>query len=491
MRFVERSAGFPREETRSRTPRTRVPSPRRSRRRTCRPVADLDVDESRFFEHLLPARTGQPAGDSAGPEVDVAQRLGWNGPAVGDVGELQPAARAEHAADLGEHGALVGAEVDDAVGDDDVGPAVVDRAALRRGLRGTRRGRSRARRRSRATSSSISAVMSMPTTRPVAPTCAAAMKESNPAPEPTSTTRSPGSSAPQRERVADSGERFDRAVRQRVDDRGVVAEARRERPARVEVVRPRAGRARPRGTCRAPARAARRVDEQVFGHVSSLLRPRREARRVAIREAVYEATSAEALRVQRTHRVVGVHADTGRGSTRRPRRPSGSARRCRRSSPIGTERAPAMWPAAYSASGRTSSTTTSRRLQPRGQLRAVDRLDAVALAEVRLGEPLEPGDVRGSDVAQRRQQLGDPVAREPVVDAGAVAAGRDEPGAGHRPQVMRRVRDALVDLVGDLLDRPLALREHVDDLAPASARRAPSRSRRSRRRARPWRLGLP
>ena len=42
---------------------------------------------------------------------------------------------------------------------------------------------------------SISSVKSTPTTAPDEPTWAAARKESNPAPEPTSTTLSPGSSA--------------------------------------------------------------------------------------------------------------------------------------------------------------------------------------------------------------------------------------------------------------------------------------------------------
>src|ERR1700716_3173086 len=54
-------------------------------------VADLDVDKSCVLEHLVPARTGQPARDSAGPQVDVAQSLGRHRPSVGDVGELQPA----------------------------------------------------------------------------------------------------------------------------------------------------------------------------------------------------------------------------------------------------------------------------------------------------------------------------------------------------------------------------------------------------------------
>src|SRR2546422_4850468 len=69
-------------------------------------VADLDVDESGVLKHLAPARTGQPARDSAGPQVDVAQRLGRHRPSVGDVGELQPAAGLEHSADLLEHRSL-------------------------------------------------------------------------------------------------------------------------------------------------------------------------------------------------------------------------------------------------------------------------------------------------------------------------------------------------------------------------------------------------
>src|SRR5689334_22699709 len=50
---------------------------------------DSHVDKSDLFEHLLPARTGQPACDSAGPKIDVAYRLRWNRTAVGDVGELE------------------------------------------------------------------------------------------------------------------------------------------------------------------------------------------------------------------------------------------------------------------------------------------------------------------------------------------------------------------------------------------------------------------
>ena len=89
--------------------------------------ADLDVDEADFGEHLVPARTGQPTGNSTGPQVDVTHGFGWDGSTVGDVGELQDAARPEDAVDLVECGALVGAQVDHTVRDHDVGPCVLDR----------------------------------------------------------------------------------------------------------------------------------------------------------------------------------------------------------------------------------------------------------------------------------------------------------------------------------------------------------------------------
>jgi hypothetical protein len=53
-------------------------------------VTDMNAGEAGVFQHLPPARTGQPASYSTGPQVDVAQGPGRDGPAVGDVGELQP-----------------------------------------------------------------------------------------------------------------------------------------------------------------------------------------------------------------------------------------------------------------------------------------------------------------------------------------------------------------------------------------------------------------
>ena len=51
--------------------------------------SDLDVFETGFFEHLLPARTGQPTRDSAGPKVDISQCLDRHRTAVRDVSELE------------------------------------------------------------------------------------------------------------------------------------------------------------------------------------------------------------------------------------------------------------------------------------------------------------------------------------------------------------------------------------------------------------------
>ncbi len=76
---------------------------------------DGDPLEPGFFEHLLPARTGQPTGNSTGPQINVAHCLDRHWATVGDVGELQHSTWAEHAEDLGKHCLLVGAQVDHSV----------------------------------------------------------------------------------------------------------------------------------------------------------------------------------------------------------------------------------------------------------------------------------------------------------------------------------------------------------------------------------------
>ena len=58
--------------------------------------SDLDLDEPGLFKHMLPARARQATGNSRAPQIDVAHgRLGYR-LAIGNIGELEPAAGAEH-----------------------------------------------------------------------------------------------------------------------------------------------------------------------------------------------------------------------------------------------------------------------------------------------------------------------------------------------------------------------------------------------------------
>jgi len=88
--------------------------------------SDDDIAEAGVFEHLLPARTGSP------PAIQAAQRS-VSRSASDEMARLfamsancSVPAGSQDAPDLGEDGLLVGAEIDRAVGDDDVGPAVCD-----------------------------------------------------------------------------------------------------------------------------------------------------------------------------------------------------------------------------------------------------------------------------------------------------------------------------------------------------------------------------
>ena len=83
------------------------------------------------------------------------------------------------------------------------------------------------------------------------------------------------------------------------------------------------------------------------------------------------------------------------------------------------------------------------------------------------------------DVANSGPELGDTIARKPVVDAVAVPPRTREAGLREQPQMMRRGRGALAHLARDLVDRAFALCEYVDDLGPPPA---PERGRDRRER---------
>ena len=106
---------------------------------------------------------------------------------------------------------------------------------------------------------------------------------------------------------------------------------------------------------------------------------------------------------------------------------------------------------------------------PGSQLRAVDHLDAVAVTQVGRRQLLEAGDMGLGHVAYRGPELGHPVARQRVVDAGPVPAGGQQTRPGQGAEVVGGVGDALVDLAGDLLHRALALGEDIDDLGSPTA----------------------
>ena len=73
------------------------------------------------------------------------------------------------------------------------------------------------------------------------------------------------------------------------------------------------------------------------------------------------------------------------------------------------------------------------------------------------------------DVAHRRPQLTDAVAREPVVDACPLTPRTDEPRARENLEMLRRVGHALRDLARELVHRAFALGKDVDDLGASSA----------------------
>jgi hypothetical protein len=110
---------------------------------------------------------------------------------VGDhVRDGEAPARSQYAGGFGEDGALVGGELDDAVGDDDVDGGLGARDVLEQPLTNSTFSTPAAAALVRA-SAGISSVMSRPMTLPLAPTRRALMGTSAPAHEPRSSTVSP------------------------------------------------------------------------------------------------------------------------------------------------------------------------------------------------------------------------------------------------------------------------------------------------------------
>ncbi len=96
------------------------------------PGEDIDfVRQDNFREtglrqHLAPLCFQQSTGNSAAPEFDVALRLLRHFDMDEDVAHLDAPAGLEYTEHLAKDGWLIGAEVDHAVADDNVGDAIRD-----------------------------------------------------------------------------------------------------------------------------------------------------------------------------------------------------------------------------------------------------------------------------------------------------------------------------------------------------------------------------
>ena len=63
-------------------------------------IRQLDIDESRASDDRLPPCARQGAGDSTGPQVNVAEGFLRNRALQADIGHCHPAARLQHPEDL-------------------------------------------------------------------------------------------------------------------------------------------------------------------------------------------------------------------------------------------------------------------------------------------------------------------------------------------------------------------------------------------------------
>lgn len=71
--------------------------------------ANTDIFKTTVLHHLPPACTRHATGNSSGPKIDVADSFLRHRLAIGDVGELQHAARAQDTPDFTKDVFLVGA----------------------------------------------------------------------------------------------------------------------------------------------------------------------------------------------------------------------------------------------------------------------------------------------------------------------------------------------------------------------------------------------
>jgi hypothetical protein len=102
--------------------------------------------------------------------------------------------------------------------------------------------------------------------------------------------------------------------------------------------------------------------------------------------------------------------------------------------------------------------------QPPLQLCRRHLIEAIALAQVLVRKNGDLGHMSGGNLSHRSPQLTDTIARQAVIDARSIPPRAEKTRLHQHLKMLRGVRNALRDLNREFVDRPLALREHIDDL---------------------------
>ncbi len=87
---------------------------------------DLEVNESGSHDRSLQFCFQQSTGNSARPQIDLLFRVLWHRLLHQDIPDLEATAGFEHASHLLQSREFVWQQVEDAVGDDHIGPAIRD-----------------------------------------------------------------------------------------------------------------------------------------------------------------------------------------------------------------------------------------------------------------------------------------------------------------------------------------------------------------------------
>ncbi len=91
-----------------------------------RSINDLDVNETSGHDRSLQFCFQQSTGNSVGPQIDLLFRVLRHRGTHQDIPDLQSSRRLEHTSHLLQGREFVRHQVEDAIGDDHIGPAIRD-----------------------------------------------------------------------------------------------------------------------------------------------------------------------------------------------------------------------------------------------------------------------------------------------------------------------------------------------------------------------------